>query len=213
MAILARALIHDYPESYSLYSEKEFIYNKIKQQNRNLLLWRDHTVDGIKTGHTDDAGFCLVASSVRDNMRLQAAIMGAENENARATQAEALLNYGFRFFKTYQIYSGQSVINKLRVFKGRQDSVNLGVVEGLYVTVPQGQENNLTTRLLMEKYLVAPVQAQQPSGTVTVLLNDQPIHQQSLIALEAVEQGNIFRRCIDQIKLWVFRLFNRGHAA
>jgi serine-type D-Ala-D-Ala carboxypeptidase (penicillin-binding protein 5/6) len=204
MATLARAMIKNFPESYSIYQQKEFFYNDIKQHNRNLLLWRDSTVDGIKTGHTSSAGYCLVASAERQGMRLIAVILGAETDSARAEQAQTLLNYGFRVFKTQQLAKKDQVISEVKVWKGNKPMLPIGFMDDAYVTIPQGN-TNIETAVSVKPQLIAPIPAGTPVGMMQVKLNNEVISEQPVVALETIEQGSLWRRFIDSIKLLIFK--------
>lgn len=207
MSKLGHALITDFPESYKVYSQKEFLYNNIKQTNRNLLLWRDKSVDGIKTGHTDSAGYCLVASAARDGMRLNAVVMGAANDGARTEQAQRLLNYGFRFYTTQSLVPAQKPIAKAKVYQGKQKEVQGGVLNDLYVTLPQGQQGMLNTHLALND-LKAPIKQGEIIGNLQITLNDNIIAEQPVVALEPVERGNIWQRFVDWLKLFFANLFS-----
>lgn len=207
MSKLGHALITDFPESYKVYSQKEFLYNNIKQTNRNLLLWRDKTVDGIKTGHTDSAGYCLVASAARDGMRLNAVVMGAANDGARTEQAQRLLNYGFRFYTTQSLVPAKKPIAKAKVYQGKQKEVQGGVLNDLYVTLPQGQQGLLNTHLALND-LKAPIKQGEIIGNLQITLNDNIIAEQPVVALEPVERGNIWQRFVDWLKLFFANLFS-----
>ena len=201
MASLARAMIKNFPESYQIYQQKEFFYNNIKQQNRNRLLWRDSTVDGIKTGHTSTAGYCLVASAQRQGMRLIAVVLGAQSDSSRAEQAQTLLNYGFRVFKTEELAQKNQVISKMPVWKGSKAMLPIGFIEDAYVTVPQGQAK-VETAVSVKPELIAPIPLGTPVGVMQVKLNGEVIAEQPVVALEAIEKGSLWRRFIDTIKLF-----------
>lgn len=202
IALLSRALIQDFPEYYKYYAIKEFSYNNIKQYNRNMLLWRDIGADGVKTGHTESAGFCLVSSALRDNMRLVAVVLGAKSEKERADQSQELLNYGFRFFETQRLYSAAQPLKTTRIWKGASKELKLGLSEDLYVTIPRGQYGQLKATMEMDKTIIAPAAKNEKHGTVKVTLGDEVVAERPLIALQAVEQGGWWRRLIDTIKLW-----------
>ncbi|WP_111655885.1 D-alanyl-D-alanine carboxypeptidase family protein [Isoalcanivorax indicus] len=207
MAILARALINDYPENYELYREKSFTYNNITQQNRNLLLWRDPSVDGIKTGHTEAAGYCLVSSAERDGMRLIAVVMGTSSEQARARETQKLLTYGFRFFETYEAYAAGEVLMPARVWMGKQSEVNLGLADDMTLTIPRGAHDRLDASMSLRSDLRAPVAAGQQVGTVTISLDDEVLLEQPLVALADVERAGIFRRLWHHLVLFFKGLF------
>lgn len=202
MATMAVATIRDYPELYKIYSQKEYELNKIKQRNRNQLLWRDSTVDGIKTGHTKGAGYCLVASAKRDQQRLISVLMGAESDSTRAEDSLALLNYGFRFYETHKLYDKQQPLGKVRVWKGVFGEVEAGAAETVYITVPRQQYQNLEIRLEIAPSLPAPVMAGQKVGRVLVSLAGQQIKDIPLISLTESAEGGIFRYLIDSMLLW-----------
>ncbi len=202
MAKLARALIREFPEYYKWYSVKEFTYNGITQYNRNKLLWRDIGVDGVKTGHTDSAGYCLVASAKHDDMRLISVVLGAESENSRAKESEQLLNYGFRFYETHALYAAGKTLSTVRVWKGVGRELPLGLSEEIYVTVPRGQYKNLTAALEVDMRIVAPVRKGGRHGAVKVSLGDKVLAERPLVALQDVAQGGWWRRLVDTVKLW-----------
>jgi D-alanyl-D-alanine carboxypeptidase (penicillin-binding protein 5/6) len=200
-ALLTRAIINNFPEDYKWYSQKWFSYNNIKQPNRNRLLWRDTSVDGLKTGHTDDAGFCLVASAQRDGMRLIAIIMGAPSDSIRADDAEALINYGYRNFETHKLYSTNSPLTKARVYMGENRQVGLGVAQDLYITVPKGQYDQLKADVALTDSLKAPIKKGESFGKVNVSLNGQAIASVPLVALTDVAQAGIISRIGDRFAL------------
>jgi D-alanyl-D-alanine carboxypeptidase (penicillin-binding protein 5/6) len=197
-------LIRDFPEHYEWYSEKEFTYNGITQHNRNKLLWRDNTVDGLKTGHTEEAGYCLASSAKRGDMRLISVVLGTRSENARAQETQKLLNYGFRFFETHALYQADSKIVDSKVWKGAEKNLNLGISKPLYVTVPRGQYKSLVAKTNIQQPVIAPVTVGQKLGDVQISLNDEVIAQQDLVALDTIEQGSWWRRLIDQIWLFIW---------
>lgn len=209
IGVLAQALIRDFPDSYSLYSQKWFEFNGIKQPNRNQLLWRDQSVDGIKTGHSDSAGYCLTASAKRDNMRLISVLVGAKSDNSRSQGSQSLLNFGFRFFESHPIFSANKVLEKQRIFMGNKKVVQLGVLQDLYVTLPRGQYRGVETTLNINNHLTAPLKKGQPIGTIVVKMGNQVISKQPLVALEDVEKGGIFGRLTDFVSLTFRKLFNK----
>ena len=208
MANLARAIIFDEPDHYAIYSEREYTWNGIRQQNRNLLLWRDNSVDGLKTGHTDEAGYCLVASAERDGMRLVAAVFGARNEQARMAETQKLLTYGFRFFENRTFYRKGAVLAQPTVWKGEESQVQVGLEKDLTLTVPRGQAERLTAEAVLQPEILAPVVQGQKLGVVEIRLDDRVIHTADLVALENVERGGFFKRILDSIRLFFFNLFN-----
>lgn len=202
MARLARAVIAEFPEYYKWYALKEFTYNGITQYNRNKLLWRDGNVDGMKTGHTETAGYCLVASAQREDMRLISVVFGTKSENIRAKESQELLNYGFRTYETHRLYASATPLSTVRIWKGAARDLPLGVGEDLYLTVPRGQYKNLKAALEIDKTIMAPVAKGQRHGNVTVSLGDKVLIAHPLIALQDVARGSLWRRMIDTIKLW-----------
>ena len=199
IATLARAVITEFPERYKLYSQKEYTYNNIHQYNRNKLLWRDNSVDGVKTGHTESAGFCLVSSARRDDMRLIAVVLGTRSEKARADISQSLLNYGFRFYESSKLYTAGEGLNEARVWKGERENLPLGLTEDLHVTIPRGQYKYLDAEMDIDHDIEAPVKKGQQLGTVHVKLNGEEIISKPLVALQAVDEGSIWQRTRDQI--------------
>ena len=208
MATLARAIIYGEPTHYAIYAQKEFFWNNIKQPNRNLLLWRDKTVDGLKTGHTEEAGYCLVASAVRDGQRMIAVVFGTNSEQARAAETQKLLTYGFRFFESQTFYKKGAELTKAMVWKGSEHEVKAGLSEDLTMTVPRGQLKQLQANMVLQPQLMAPIQQGQVIGKVEVKLGDKVVRTSDLVALNAVEEGGIFRRLWDSIRLFFYGLFN-----
>jgi D-alanyl-D-alanine carboxypeptidase (penicillin-binding protein 5/6) len=200
MAKLATAVIRDHPSHYRLYSVKEFEYNGIKQKNRNTLLLRDQSVDGIKTGHTEAAGYCLVASARRGDMRLISVLMGARNEQQRSTESMRILNYGFRFYETIKLSETNTRLGDVQVWGGRQDMVPMAVAEERFVTLQSGQKSALQREIDVSANLVAPISAGQSLGVVKYKLDEQVIAEVPLVALESVERGSFFTRTADSIK-------------
>lgn len=204
IAILSSALIRDFPDHYKWYAEKEYTYNGITQHNRNKLLWRDNSVDGLKTGHTEEAGYCLSASAKREDMRLIAVVMGTRSENARAQEIQKLFNYGFRFFETHQLYAAGEKITDSKVWKGAAESVDLGLAQGFSVTVPRGQYKDLQAVSNLQQPMIAPIAAGTELGEVEVRLGDEVITTQKLVALNDVEKGSWWRRLIDSLLLLIW---------
>ncbi|HVV69793.1 MAG TPA: D-alanyl-D-alanine carboxypeptidase family protein [Gammaproteobacteria bacterium] len=207
---LTRAIIYTYPQDYQWYSQKWMTYNNIRQPNRNLLLWRDPTVDGLKTGHTDDAGYCLVASAKRQNMRLIAVIMGDTSAHQRATDALALLNYGYRFYETHQLYAKNTKVTAMRVWFGKYKETPLGVAQNFYVTIPVGQYNQLKGGIEVNPEVNAPIVKGQSYGNLEIRLNDQLIATQPMIALENNPMANVFSRLWDHVLIKVNNWFHRS---
>ncbi|WP_278349495.1 D-alanyl-D-alanine carboxypeptidase family protein [Stutzerimonas kunmingensis] len=208
MAKLARAIIYEDPAHYAIYAQKEFFWNNIKQPNRNLLLWRDKTVDGLKTGHTEEAGYCLVASAVRDNMRLISVVFGTDSEQARAAETQKLLTYGFRFFETRTFYRKGTELAQAQVWKGQQDKLKAGLAQDLTMTLPRGQAEKLQAVMSFNSTLTAPIQQGDVIGKVEVKLDDKVVRSTDLVALETIEEGGLFRRFWDSIRLFFYSLFN-----
>jgi len=202
LALLGRAFVRDYPESYAYNSIKEFTVNGITQPNRNLLLWRDSSVDGIKTGHHSGAGYCLMSSAKRGDQRLIAVVMGAGSEKQRADDSLALLNWGFRFFETHRLYEPGKPVAQLKVWKGKADQVQMGVAEPLLVSVPRGRYAELKPTMEVPRSLVAPIEVGQQIGTVKVALDGQVLAQAPLVAVSAVEEGGFFKRLWDAFWMW-----------
>jgi len=209
MAKLARAIVIEDPEHYALYAEKEFVWNGIKQPNRNLLLWRDPTVDGLKTGHTEEAGYCLVASSKRDGQRLIAAVFGTDSEAARATETAKLLAYGFNFFDSKTFFKKGATIQTAAVWKGAARTLKAGVAADFSAALPKRASGEYQTRIVLkEGDIVAPVAAGASLGRVELVGGDGKVVMQApLVALEAVEEGGFFRRMWDGIRLFFRGLF------
>ncbi len=202
IAIMARALITEFPDYYKWYSMKEYTFNGIVQHNRNRLLYSDTSVDGIKTGHTEAAGFCLVSSAQRNGMRLIAVVLGADSDSARASASQSLLNYGFSFFETHKLYDGNSKLVDARVWKGAQETVPLGLKSPLFITIPRGQYDQLKANVQLPGQIIAPVAADAKLGSVQVKLGDKLLLEPALSALQAVEEGSIWRRAVDEVKLY-----------
>lgn len=201
LAILTKALIDKFPEEYQWYSEKKFTFNNITQYNRNKLLWQDPTVDGLKTGHTESAGYCLVSSAKREEMRLISIVLGAKSAKSRIQESQKLLNYGFRFFETHKVYSAQQRLNDVKVWEGNKDLVGVGLEEDLFITIPRGQYKNLEIESVITPELKAPIIENQALGTLKISLSGKPVVERSLVALSEVNEGSFFKKVIDQIKL------------
>lgn len=202
VAILAAALIRDFPDFYQWYSEKEFTYNGISQHNRNQLLWRDPAVDGLKTGHTEAAGYCLVSSARRGTMRLISVVMGADSEKQRADDSQKLLNYGFRFFETHKLYGAGDELDTARVWKGTVDQVRLGIAGDLFVTIPRGRYAALDASIDLPSVLTAPLAAGEPIGTLNVRLGDAIVASRPVVTLEVAPRGGFWRRLSHSVSLW-----------
>ncbi|MDI3323010.1 D-alanyl-D-alanine carboxypeptidase family protein [Pontibacterium granulatum] len=206
MALLARAIIMDYPEHYGIYSEKYFTYNKIRQPNRNKLLWRDKTVDGLKTGHTDAAGFCLVASAKRDGMRLISVVMGTNSEEARAQESQKLLSYGFRYYRTHQLYNANETLSNATVWSGARDQLRVGLADPLAVTIPRGQVDQLEAVMDIDQVIKAPITKGDVYGKVNILLNGELVEEVPLVALEDIQPAGLLKRIWHAIMLFFIGL-------
>ncbi|MCG7875051.1 MAG: D-alanyl-D-alanine carboxypeptidase [Candidatus Thiodiazotropha taylori] len=203
IAKVAAATIRDFPEYYPWYSDKSFVFNDITQHNRNKLLWRDNSVDGIKTGHTEAAGYCLVASAQRESMRLISVVMGTKGEEARAQASQSLLNYGFRFYETHQLYTAGEVLNRARIWMGDKEKLPLGLSQDLNVTIPRHQYQNLDARMEIEPKIMAPVKQGEVLGHVSISLNGEPVTEAPLVALKSIADGNIWQLIKDSALLWL----------
>ncbi len=201
---LTRALIEEFPKYYKLHAIKEYSYNGIKQYNRNKLLWRDETVDGVKTGHTESAGYCLVSSALRNDMRLISVILGAESEKSRADYSQELIEFGFRLFETHKLYDKGSVLADARVWKGTKNTVPAGIVDDFYVTVQKGHYKQLRGLMELNTSLDAPVKRGDIVGTAIIKDGDQVVHEVQLLALDAVDSGGFWTKVTDSVK----KLFN-----
>ena len=202
IAILAAAIIREFPDYYQEYAVKEFTYNSIKQYNRNKLLWRDSTVDGMKTGHTDSAGFCLVASAVRSDMRVITVVLGTDSKKSRASVSQSLLNYGFRFFESHTLYDADEVLSRPRVWSGEFETVTVGLAQDLSISIPRGAYDDLDATMDIDTNIEAPVEKGQQIGVVKVSLDGKVLESVPLVALETVNEGNLFQ----QVKDYVLRL-------
>ncbi|MGB5291163.1 MAG: D-alanyl-D-alanine carboxypeptidase family protein [Lysobacterales bacterium] len=207
VAILSAALIADFPEYYRWYSEKEYSFNNIRQHNRNNLLWRDPAVDGLKTGHTEAAGYCLAASAKRDGMRLISVVLGSGSETSRVNESQSLLNYGFRFFETIQLYKAGQELAQGKVWKGEEDEIRLGIGEELFVTIPRGRYDDLDAQVEMRPELIAPITEGEEVGQISIRLEDAEITSRGLVALETVPEAGFFGRTWDGMSMWFGGLF------
>lgn len=200
LAILAQAIIRDYPEHYQVYSEKEFTFNKIRQPNRNKLLWSDSTVDGLKTGYTEAAGYCMVASAKRDGQRLISVILGASSPEARARESQKLITYGMRFYETHLLYDAQERLAKVRVWGGEQDYVELMLESELAVTIPRGQAKYIKATMDINTGITAPLSAGDVLGKLIITLDTEIILEQDLVAAEDMIKGGFFKGLVDGLK-------------
>ncbi|SER16325.1 D-alanyl-D-alanine carboxypeptidase (penicillin-binding protein 5/6) [Amphritea atlantica] len=208
LALLAQAIIQKYPEQYGVYSEKYFTYNKIRQPNRNKLLWRDDSVDGLKTGHTDAAGYCLVASAKRDGMRLITVVMGTSSEEARAQESQKLLAYAFRYFRTHKLYDAGQVLETAKVWAGQQNQLKVGLENAMAITIPRGEGEQLQAVLDLDKVIKAPIEKGQSFGSLKVMLEDKVVAEAPVIALESIAEAGLLQRIWDAIALFFYNLIN-----
>ncbi len=210
LAILAKAVIYDHPEQYAIYKEREFKYGiKDPQYNRNPLLAVDPTVDGLKTGHTEEAGYCLVASAERRGMRLIAVVLGTESKRARKAETASLLNYGFRFFETTTVFEPMTELDNARVWQGAEDTVAVGIMDETLLTLPRGKKKLLATEVSLDKDLVAPLAAGDEVGTVTLSIDGETVFHGPVVALAPVEQAGLFARLWDMFLMWLLSLLGR----
>lgn len=208
LATLARAIIYHHPQHYPLFAEKEFKYNNIRQPNRNRLLFLDPTVDGLKTGHTEEAGYCLVASSKREDTRLIAVVLGTKSDSARASETQKLLSYGFRYFETVGLYKANTEVTKARVWSGKAPEVVLGLAKDVRMSLPKGRAGDVKANVHVNETIKAPILAGQELGKLTIELDGKVINTQPLVALQPVEEASFFARMWDKIKLFFRGLFS-----
>jgi|TARA_B110000908_G_scaffold128787_1_gene151265 D-alanyl-D-alanine carboxypeptidase (penicillin-binding protein 5/6) len=206
LAILSKAILK-YPEEYALYSQPDYTYNNITQTNRNRLLWKDDSVDGLKTGHTEEAGFCLVSSAKRNGMRLISVVMGAKSQSAREIESQKLLSYGFRYFETHPLYSAGDALTATKIWAGASDSLSLGVERDIHLTIPRGKHKDIEAVMDLAEFIKAPVSAGNEYGELVIRLDGEELLREPLFALESIEQGGIFKRLWDAIVLFVMQLF------
>lgn len=211
LSTLARAITQTYPEDYKLFSEKSFTYNNIHQSNRNRLLWHYQYADGLKTGHTDDAGYCLVSSALKDGTRLISVVMGAPSDQARTEDSIRLLTYGYRFFETRKLYNANTALTRARVWKGINKETALGVTKDFYVTIPAGQVKNIQAKVNLNQPIKAPITKGQPYGTLNIVLNGQVLISQPLVALDNNPKGGFFRGMADSLSYNCKRIFTRSN--
>ena len=204
---LARAVIFDHPHHYPLYAEKYFKYNNVRQPNRNLLLYRDPTVDGLKTGHTDEAGFCLVSSAKRESTRLISVVLGTKSDEARANETQKLLEYGFRYFETVTLYKPHTMITKARVWQGKAPEVEMALANEVRLTIPRGRSGELRANVHLNEVIKAPIKSGEPLGSLTLELDGKVVSTQPLLAINSVEEANFFVRLWDKLKLFFSHLF------
>ena len=202
IAKLAAALIREFPDYYEWYSQKQFTYNGITQSNRNALLWRDDSVDGMKTGYTENAGYCLVSSAERDGMRLISVVLGTKSPAARANESQALLNYGFRFFETHLLWEAGEVLSNERVWKGAEEQTELVLRNTVYATVPRGGWDNVETQMLMPSRLVAPIDGEKALGTVVAVIEGETVAEANVYSSRAIDAGSLLQTAWDEVLLW-----------
>ncbi len=203
LATLASAIVRDFPEFYPLYSMKEYTYNKITQPNRNRLLWMDGTVDGMKTGHTSTAGYCLISSALRGPRRLVSVVLGADSDTVRAQESLKLLNFGFQFFDTARLYSADQAVSRFRVWKGQANEVPVGFTTDFVVSLPKGQADKVQATLESRQPVLAPLQKGQEVGTMKLSLDGKPLGEYPVVALEDVPVAGFFGRLWDALVLWI----------
>lgn len=208
LAILARATIIRHPDFYPLYAEREFTYNDIRQSNRNTLLFRDRNVDGLKTGWTEAAGYCLVASAERDGMRLISVVMGTASEEARAVETQKLMTYGFRYFETHKLYDNGQILTNVPVWSGKQNALDIGITEEVYVTIPRGQASAMTATVDVDEIIRAPLDNGQIMGVVNVVLDNNIYYTGDVVAMQSIERAGVFKRFIDWLSLFFTNLFS-----
>ncbi len=202
IALLAAAIIREFPEFYSLYSEREYTYNDITQRNRNKMLWRDPSVDGIKTGMTDAAGYCLVSSAERGEMRLISVLLGTSSDKARADATQALLNWGFRFYESHRVYAANEPVTTTRLWKGEVEELPLGLQEDLWVTLPRGRYEFIEATMELQSPLIAPVAPEEAVGRLRLTLEGQSLADLQLYPLARVAEGSLLQRAVDSVQLW-----------
>ena len=201
IALLSQAVIRDYPDTYRYYKEKEYTFNDIRQFNRNRLLWRDDLVDGIKTGHTEAAGWCLASSAIKDDMRLISVVLGTKSDKERTQQSQTLLNYGFRFFETHRLYKEGEVLKNARVWYGDKEMVPLGVQREIYLTIARGRYKDLDASLEIDPNISAPLAVGQELGQLSIKLDGETLISEPLVAMQVVNDGGLVQKVIDRVKL------------
>jgi D-alanyl-D-alanine carboxypeptidase (penicillin-binding protein 5/6) len=199
---LASALIREFPDYYRWYSQKQFTYNGITQGNRNSLLWRDETVDGMKTGYTVNAGYCLVSSAEREGMRLISVVLGTKSPTARANESQALLNYGFRFFETHLLWGKDEIIDNVRVWKGTEEKTSLIVTEPVYATIPSGAFERIEMQTAIPSQIIAPVVTSNALGTISARLGEDTVATANLFSSKSVDEGSLLQIAWDEVLLW-----------
>ena len=208
LSLLARALIRDFPEHYKVYKEKYFAYNDIRQANRNSLLWRDDAIDGMKTGHTEAAGFCLVASAEKKDMRLISVVMGATSERARSTESQKLIQYGFRYFESVKLYDGLESLRRVKVWGGLHESLDVGIEAPARLTIPNGARGALAAEVTLDPVIKAPVSQGQRLGLLRISLEGETLLERPVVALNAVDEAGLVSSLIDEVSLFFLSLFS-----
>jgi len=208
LSLLARALIRDFPEHYKVYKEKYFSYNDIRQANRNSLLWRDDAVDGMKTGHTEAAGFCLVASAEKKDMRLVSVVMGATSERSRSTESQKLINYGFRYFESVKLYDGLESLRRVKVWRGLHESLDVGIEAPARLTIPNGARGALAAEVTLDPVIKAPVRRGQILGLLRISLEGETMLERPVVALNGVDEAGLVSTLIDEVSLFFLSLFS-----
>lgn len=201
LATLTKALITDFPKYYPWYSIKEYTHNKITQKNRNRLLWQDERVDGLKTGHTESAGYCLITSARFNKMRLISIVTGSNSETGRANASRKLLNYGFRFYETFAFHPVDEPVTEVRLWKGESEALPLGLADTLFVTTPRGMRDRVKTQLDIEETIIAPAVQGKHYGTLNIKLGKKVIASRPLIAMKSIGSGGMWSRLVDNIIL------------
>lgn len=199
---LTQRLIEDFPQHYPLYSEKSYTFNEITQYNRNNLLWRDSSVDGVKTGFTEAARYCLVSSAKRGEMRVISVVLGTPSEEARVASSQSLINYAFNFYETHRLYAAGEVIETERVYKGDRETVELALASDLFVTIPRGEYDTMSASMKLPTTLIAPLRVDEPIGQVVISLSDDVLVERDLLPLVPVQSGNFLQRAMDEVRLW-----------
>ena len=208
LSLLARALIRDFPEHYKVYKEKYFSYNDIRQANRNSLLWRDDAVDGMKTGHTQAAGFCLVASAKKKEVRLISVVMGATSERSRSTESQKLINYGFRYFESVKLYDGLESLKRVKVWGGLHESLDVGIEAPVQLTIPNGARGALAAEVTLDPVIKAPVGHGQTLGLLRISLEGETLLERPVVALNAVDEAGFVSSLIDEVSLFFLSMFS-----
>lgn len=206
LATLSQAILA-FPAEYALYSLPDFTYNGIRQTNRNRLLWKDDSVDGLKTGHTEEAGYCLVTSAKKNNMRLVSVVMGTKSQSARETETQKLLSYGFRYFETHQLYSENDELTKAKVWAGEADQLSLGVERDIHLTIPRGKQKALKAVMDITEVIKAPITQGKQYGELVITLDGEELLREPLLALESLETGGLFKQLWDSIVLFIRQFF------